>query len=307
MDNKLIYFNDYFKVEDDSYIDIPLNSDVQLYVDPNRIQLINDPFFDSESAMTKINHYFSIIFYFYRNKQKNLAVDLLDIPKEINAVHFGLSKGKSQGTGPSREILHRFFEQVTNELEHSLLSHPVLIPLFVRNFGPDRFSDLIVNIISKELAEYTHRVSVKHSIQTCEVALCDYFDTQDSTWKTLRASLPTGPDGEPILIVPQNLATDLYGFSAERYVTHILLVFLQDKHYREGSRLVRYEEKDGVLTMLPPHKKTVRKEEILIPYAEVKGKIKTFALEQSIAYPHLLEQYVNFVEGRTFILNNYKK
>lgn len=296
------YFNGYFEVEDNSYFDIPLTSDMVMYVDPHRLKVTREPLFDAKTAQLKVNNFFSTVFDLYREDSKELAVNYLSIPREINATHFGLSKGMAQGTGPSRDILHCFFEKVTNELEQSLLSRPVLIPLLVRNFGPDRFSDLIVNIISKELADFTYLICAKHGKETHEVEFCTYYDTHESGWKNLKAHLPIGPDGKPILLVPKDLAVNAYGFSAEQYVNQVVLKHLQAKHFEEMSPLVRYKERRGDLIPTPPTITTLRRFEIDEPYAEVQGKGKAFALNQSLTYPHLLEQYVTFVEGRTFVL-----
>lgn len=298
-----MYFNEHFKIKEEECLDIPLQSDIELYVDPNRISLVNSPIFDGTMAKKKIESYFLTIFDLYLQGKKSLAIDLLDAPKEINATHLGLSKGNSQGTGPSREILNRFFDKVTvdGRLKKSILSRPVLIPLFVRNFGSDRFSDLIVNIISKELADFTNSICTRHAIETSSSQLCTYYDIQTGKWQTLTADLPVGPDGKPILLVPNELGVNKYGFSAETYVNQIVFVYLQDEHLAKNSSLVTMKSIKGVLTPVKPTKKLLYRVEVKEAY-DVFGKVKTFALDQSLENPHLLQQYIEFVEGRTYHL-----
>lgn len=298
-------FNKHFGKNGTEYIDITLGSDTELYVDPNRIKHIQSDMFDSEVAKAKVDSYFLSIFDLYMNGETELAIDLLDTPKEINATHFGLSKGESKGNGPSREILHRFFETVTSDgrLAKPLLARPVLIPLFVKNFGPDRFSDLIVNIISKELADFTKCICDIYSIPTQTSQICTYFNIETGQWEELVSELPVGPDNKPILLVPTELATSQYGFSALQYINTIIFIYLQAKHLSEGNQspLVKSKNKGGTMTLVQPTKKELYKYEISEAYSE-NGKIKAFALEESLKNPHLLKQYIDFVEGRRYEL-----
>ncbi|WP_225744976.1 hypothetical protein [Marinilactibacillus sp. Marseille-P9653] len=299
--NKIIRFNQHFNKQDDRYLDIPLNSDVKKFVDPVKIAGINEPLFDSKKASFKVQEYFKKGFSLYAEGNKNLAISLLSEPKEINATHLGLSKGASKGNGPSEEILDGVFQKITSEefLRNSFMARPTLIPLFVPNFGADRFSDLTVNIISKELAEFTENICKELGIPVYVTGLCKYYDVSDGKWKQLVANLPMGPDKKPILLVPAGLVTDNYKFSIEKFVYTVIFAHLKDEHLNRRSPLVTYKEKNGVLTPVKPTNRVLKEHEIRTKYKD-RGMLKAFALDKSLEHPHLLEQYISFIEDEKY-------
>lgn len=299
--NKIIRFNQHFNKQDDRYLDIPLNSDVKKFVDPVKIAGINEPLFDSKKASFKVQEYFEKGFSLYAEGNKNLAISLLSEPKEINATHLGLSKGASKGNGPSEEILDGVFQKITSEefLRNSFMARPTLIPLFVPNFGADRFSDLTVNIISKELAEFTENICKELGIPVYVTGLCKYYDVSDGKWKQLVANLPMGPDKKPILLVPAGLVTDNYKFSIEKFVYTVIFAHLKDEHLNRRSPLVTYKEKNGVLTPVKPTNRVLKEHEIRTKYKD-RGMLKAFALDKSLEHPHLLEQYISFIEDEKY-------
>ncbi|API88394.1 hypothetical protein BKP56_03360 [Marinilactibacillus sp. 15R] len=280
---------------------LTLNADVKKFVDPVKITGLNEPLFDSKKASFKVQEYFKKGFSLYAEGNRELAISLLSEPKEINATHLGLSKGASKGNGPSEEILDGVFQKITSEefLRNSFMARPTLIPLFVPNFGADRFSDLTVNIISKELAEFTEKVCNELDIPVYLTGLCKYYDVSDGEWKQLIAKLPMGPDLKPILLVPAGLVTDKYKFSVEKFVNSVIFAYLKDEHLNRRSSLITYKEIDGVLTPVKPTNKMLKEHEILMKYKE-RGMFKAFALDKSLEYPHLLEQYISFIEDEKY-------
>lgn len=87
-----IKFNEHFNLEDSSYFDIPINTDILRYVDPNLLGIVYHRHFDSLNAKKKVTHYFLTAFDAYRKGDKELAIDLITYPKEMNEVHFGYSQ-----------------------------------------------------------------------------------------------------------------------------------------------------------------------------------------------------------------------
>lgn len=292
-------FKKYFGIttEKEDFIDIPLTKDVELYVDPTRILGVESEKFDSKTAKKKLDDYFLTVFTLYRKGEKQRAVSMVSSSGEINATHLGLSKGKSQGTGVSPEILNRVFSQIVESgaLTDELLYQPMLIPMFVPNFGPDRFSDLVVSILSKELAEFTIKVCEEYGVPLSEesIALCKYYDIYSKKWIELKSCLPCGPDGKPILLIPREIAVSEYNFSAVKYVNEVILVYRQNYHLENNTNLVKLENKKGDLVAVAPSKETLRQVEIREVHQDNYGMLKSYALVESLKAPWLLTQYMN--------------
>lgn len=295
-----IKFNEHFNLEDSSYFDIPINTDILRYVDPNLLGIVYHRHFDSLNAKKKVTHYFLTAFDAYRKGDKELAIDLITYPKEMNEVHFGYSQKEAVGTGPSIEILDSFFSKITlgfGELEKELASKPILLPLFVKNFGSDRFSDLIVCIISKELSEFTERVCNEHSIETSPVNLGKHYNMESMDWENLHANLPLDLIGRPILLTPKEIVVKEYGFSAEHYVNSLIAKQLQHYHYENKTEgLISYKEKKGSLVPVKPTLVQVKDVELNQKYRD-HGKVKEFALDYSLKNPASLGQYITLLEG----------
>lgn len=301
-----IQFNTHFSLEDNSYFDIPINTDILRYVDPNLLGIVNHPYFDSVTAKNKVTHYFLTAFNAYKQGEKDLAIKLITYPKEMNEVHFGYSKKTAGGTGPSVEILDTFFSTITNgfgELQRELASKPILLPLFVKNFGSDRFSDLIVCIISKELSEFTEKICNKHDLETYPVTLGKHYNIESKEWEALRANLPLDLDGRPIVLIPKEIVVKEYGFSAEHYVNSVITKQLQHFHYENRTAgLINFVEKKGVLVAVKPTLVQVKEKELNQKYPD-HGKFKEFALDYSLNFPDSLGQYIELLEGKRIYLH----
>lgn len=284
-------FNQHFGITGTEYIDIPIDGDIELYLDPSKVKDVDPDIFDSVTAKVKIDSYFTTVIDLYQQGNKELAISLLETPREINAAHLGLSKSSSKGNGPSREILSRFFEKITNDgrLTTSVLTRPVLIPLFVRNFGPDRFSDLLVNIISMELADFTKSICDRYGIETTRNSIYTYYNIENHQWEKLNSDLPIGPDGKPILLTPGTLTTTKYDFSPRNYVYTIIFSYIQNE-------LLEHENPYAMYQGIKPTKSMLYQSEVRDAYTEI-GKLKDYALDESLEKPHLLEQYIDKVEG----------
>lgn len=295
-------FKNYFQVvtEKDEFIDIPLNRDVRLYVDPTRIMGVTSNLFDSKLAKQKVDDYFLTAFTLYSQGKKQEAIDMVSSSGEINATHLGLSEGESKGRGASPTILNSVFSQIVDSgaLTEELLQRPMLVPMFVPNFGPDRFSDLIVSILSKELADFTIKICKKYKVplSTIQIELCDYYSVKTRKWTKLSLCLPCGPDGKPILLIPKELAVSEYNFSAEKYVNDVILKYRQNFHLENNTELVRLKNNKGELVATAPTMKTLREVEIKEIYQEKYGMLKSYALVESLKSPWLLTQYMEKLE-----------
>lgn len=296
-------FNEYYGILGKEYVDVLLETDILLFLDPNKINKVKTDMFDKETARCRVMSYFLYVNQHYKEGKKDLAFSLINCSSEINSTRLGYSKGKPFGKGASAEILDKFFSkfQKLADLDDSILRQPWLIPLFVENFGADRFSDLITNIICKELSEFTFNVCVKYGIQeqTKEFKLQGFYNIETQKWETISVRLPYDSEGKPILLVPKEMTVSEYDFTVQEYVGQVILVQKQMEHLDKRSPLVtmKWVKSRDKFVAIPPSKKKLKEVEIRREYP-IKGGMKRYALDESLKQPHLLTQYINFVENR---------
>ncbi|MBL1228291.1 hypothetical protein IW492_03465 [Enterococcus sp. BWB1-3] len=298
----MVKFNEFFNVRGNEYVDIDLATDTTVFLDPNKIKKVGAGLFKSQLAESKIMAYFLNVNNLYSIGDKSKAFSLIDCSKEINATRLGYSSGKSVGKGASPEILDEVFSKIQElgKLDSSLFSQPCLIPLFVNNFGEDRFSDLITNIICKELSEFTYEICKKYDIQKLKkFKLNGYYDLEDQCWKSIEVMLPYDGDEKPIILVPREMTVNKYDFTVREYIGKVILVQKQMEHLDKKSPLVnvKWVKSKNDFVYSPPSKKLLRKVEIKENYPN-RGGSKAYAIEESVKQPHLLIQYIRFVENR---------
>lgn len=299
----MIKFNSLFNVNGEEYENINLDSDTPLFLDPNKIKNVRTTMFDAKLADNKIMAYFLNVNKLYAAGKKSEAFALIDCSKEINATHLGYSRGNSAGKGASPEILDKVFSQIQKlgDLEESLLSKPCLIPLFVKNFGEDRFSDLITNIICKELSQFTLEICKKYNLlsQTKTFQLNGFYDLEEQKWKTIDVILPYDQNGKPIILVPKEMLVKKYDYTVQEYIGQVILVQKQMEHLKNHTPLVTIKWVKGQQKFVhyPPSKKILRQEEIKTNYPN-RGGTKEYAISESLKHPHLLIQYIRLVENR---------
>lgn len=288
-------FNNFFNQNDERYVDIPLETDIELYLDPSQINQIETPHFDSKMARRKVSGFFQHVFDLFLQNEREKSMKLIVEPREINATHLGMSSGPSEGNGPSEHILEETFEKLVELADKNvnLWSQPILIPLFVPGFGKDRFSDLLTCIILKELCEFTFNICKDLEINVYP-KMFKYYDIDEQSWLEKEFLLPIGPDGKHIVLVPKNLVTKDYSFSAQSYVWKIIFSKRQNYHMRNQTSLVQTKEIKGEMVMNPPTKTTIYKKEVVNQYK--KDKLKQYALNQTIEEPDSLEHYIRYVD-----------
>ena len=97
----IIRFSDYFGINKSQaeldFVDIPLNTDIELYVDPFAIFLDKDIWFNKCNNL--IIDFFDRLIYELKNNNKSKALELMGNLSEANDANLGLSKGIPDGKG----------------------------------------------------------------------------------------------------------------------------------------------------------------------------------------------------------------
>lgn len=269
--------------KDIDFIDIPIDKDINLYLDPSRIC-------DSSSELSHISNltvksYFDKLFEECTNNNIYNLNSLFIHVGERNETHLGISKSKPQGNGASQDILLSIFKPLIQQgiFENKKMNSPALIPIFAKSFGEDRMSDFLTNILSKILAEWTVVQCEKWSIQTKSKCELYYWNNQSLSWNSREYVLPSDYFGNPVLLVPKHFVSTKYRYNTAYYIRHYLLNYLQKKSLDEHDELCNERiMKNGKIKLFPPTKEDLKK-------SKLKGNSKDQARQFSIENPATIE------------------
>lgn len=276
-----IRFSDYFKLgksqSELDFVDIPLETDISLFVDPYALSIENDEWFAECNNL--VVDYFQLVVDSIKGNDLTTAKRLLFNLHEPNDTHLGLSNGKpsGRGVGPIQAIA--IFEQLKNskavltgKLE-DLSDCELLIP----GISNDKISDITINIIRSKLLEYTEAQCKLHDIETVQKPSGFYWDSDSSRWRNRYVNLPVY-NNERILLVPKAAIRVRLTNDYQAYYKHFVLEYLQAEHLHAGSSLVE---------TLKNGKRVVYKYKV----EEENPLSKEFLFEFSEEHPEVLERY----------------
>jgi len=276
-----IRFSDHFKLGKSQaeldFVDVPLETDISLFVDPYALSIEMDSWFAECNNL--VVDYFQLVINSIKEKEFQTARKLLTNLHEPNDTHLGLSTGKPSGRGVGLIQAGAIYNQLKNSKAvltgklQDLSDCELLIP----GISNDKISDITINIIRSKLLEYTETQCELHNIETRQVASGLYWDAESSKWRNRYAKLPVY-DGSRIILIPKaavrvHLTTDY-----QYYYKHFVLEYLQAEHLNAGTSLVEVL-KNGKRKV---YKKTLEEEYPLS---------KEFLFEFSEEHPEVLEHY----------------
>jgi hypothetical protein len=124
------------------FVDINLNGDTPLFLDPYLIGLRTDSF--SFEASRTIRSFFEHFLFLIRSGKENEAFDLFSHLNEPNETGLGLSRGKSKGRGVGPGNSRQIFESLkrSKAVQTGLVEHIEDCRLFVEGIDKDKTSDM---------------------------------------------------------------------------------------------------------------------------------------------------------------------
>lgn len=277
------------------FVDVDTVRDVELFIDPAWIHIEDEPWF-MEAALT-LSSFFNHIIELYENGDIDSAKQLFDYAHEPNETCFGLSVNNPNGTGASADMLGKVFDRLLrdNMFDRGFVSRLEDIHVFIEDFGQDRLSDLVTNIIRKHLVDFTKEQCEIHNIpiNNNPHPLAHYWNRETNNWLECNEA-PLIVNGRPILLVPKNMVVKYYRYSTGQYCTHHVLVRRAEQHKRENSHLVRQTtRKDGTIVRYV-NKKDIIEEEIV----GANINLKQYVLSVTEDNPELIQEFRNSIAAR---------
>jgi hypothetical protein len=259
------------------FVDIPLDGDLPLFIDPFAISQRSDRW--SQSSHTDLTSFFHDVIDSIREGRDDQARHLLSFLREPNETHLGLSSGRPQGAGIGSYQAGQLLEALreSEAVQTGFLSSLEECELMIDGIGWDKISDLTTNIIRGRLAEYSLNQCRLHEIPVRSVNCGAWYEMESHDWITDYLELPV-VNGYPILLVPKSVARYKLAYDHQQYYHGFALEFLQAQHLDAGSNLV-HSLKNG--------KRKVYKKDLEAQYPCTKAYLFRFSKE----HPEVLAKY----------------
>lgn len=288
------YFNLGVNQEGLNFVDVDTDRDVRLFIDPCWVH-INEGHWFTEASATLFS-FFNHIVTLYEEGRVSEARELFNCAHEPNETCFGLSRNDPQGTGASVEMLAEVFDYIVNHhmIENGLIQRVEDLHVFIDNFGPDRLSDLVTNIIRKHLYDFTRNQCVSYGMPLGDTAvnIGPYWNRETNQWEEC-IDLPLIVNERNILLVPKIIAVSKYKYTAGQYCTHYVLARRQTEHLEQDTHLVTRElRRDG------RYEPKVYKKDIIEEEMKNAGKNeKQYVREITESRRDLIVEFRNGIEG----------
>ena len=279
--HKIIRFSDYFNLGKSQaeldFVDIPLNTDIPLFVDPYALSVEDDPWFIECNNL--VVGYFQLVIDSIRSGDIVVARQLLFNLHEPNDTHLGFSSQHPAGRGIGRYQADDLYETLkkSKAIQTGHLRDLNDCELLIPGISNDKISDITINIIRGKLVEYTESQCKSLNIPTSQVASGTYWNAERRRWANHYAKLPVYDD-KRIVLVPKASIRFHLAADHQEYYRHFVLQYLQAEHLNAGSALV---------TVLKSGKRKVYKNKLEKKYP----LSKEFLFEFSEKHPEVLQRY----------------
>ena len=215
------------------FVDVAINDDNRLFLDPILIQFSTSTW--CQSANKSIQSFFDKFYQAYSLHDKTQERELLSHAREQNGTRFGYGKGNN-GKGHTAEGLMQTFNPLEGLIQKiKSINRPVDLAILLPKFAEDGLSDLLTNILHKNLNEYTTQQLRKYGIRPNSTTQFWYWEPSLLKWKIKSAPSYT-INNQELLLVPKEIVRVRYLFSIRQYFTRIILTRYQKQSYRNGMK-----------------------------------------------------------------------
>jgi hypothetical protein len=284
-----VRFSDHFKLSKGQaeldFVDIPLNGDARLFVDPYAFTLENDPWFIDCNDL--LIDYFSLVIESIRAGKLFIARRLLSNLHEPQETHLGFSRIGSAGRGIGRSQAADLLDTLSasQAVQTGQLQDLSDCELLIPGISADKISDITINIIRGQLIDYTEAQCRLHNVPTSRVPGGISWDNGLRNWVSRYANLPLYK-GRQIILVPKASVRFRPEITASEFYDKFVLEFLEAEHLKANDSLVQ-TLKNGKRVVL---KKDLRKKHPLT---------KELLFDMTQKYPELLRAYKSQVQERS--------
>ncbi len=183
------------------FVDVDVRGDARVFVDPRALRLLRSRWGDECVAL--VQNYFSTVLNSIHDGKHIYARDLLQVLREPNETHLGLSVGRARGRGLGRQSARDVWEALSKSeaVKSGLLEDLEDTILMVEGISSDIISDITTNIIRGPLIEYTQAMATYYGIPLeDEVNSGPLWDPGGHRWYSKFVKLSVTKWGKLILV-----------------------------------------------------------------------------------------------------------
>ena len=221
------------------FIDIPINQDTKLFIDPLLIEIGEDLW--CQKIHSIIKSFNRELIKAYRKGSQDRKRELLTHAREQNGTRLGYGCGNN-GKGNSAEGLLEIFsplEEILNSIHtvEELTDLTILLP----GFAEDGLSDLITNVIHEQLNIFTSEQLRIYEVENNVMKVFWTWDCEALIWK--RVERPAYIiNNQEVLFVPKNIVRPRYLFSVNQYFSRIVLENARNDYLKYDGTLMSKAE-----------------------------------------------------------------
>ncbi|MCV7348264.1 hypothetical protein [Mycolicibacterium rhodesiae] len=243
------------------FIDVYVDRDIPLFIDPAVLANVDSEW--TQECASAVQTFFQTVLDLIIAEDHQQAKALLSHLGEDNSTRLGYS-ASSRGSGIGDGLAEKFYEELSTSkaLESGLITDLEDTALFIEGVREDRISDVVTNIIRRQLINYTHATAKYYGITlTKSLSVPSCWNSHARKWdEPEHADLPFA-GGAPLLLVPKSIVRrKLFSDPGEYYRYYVLPFYQRDEIERQSS-LVHFLKKSG-----QPH---VYKKDVEAKYREM--------------------------------------
>lgn len=265
------------------FVDIDLDGDVPLYIDPYAISRIDTRL--AIACHTAIVSYFQTLLSAVQRGDLD-AVDQLvrRHMSEAREYHLGVStlprRGRGIGAFQAAQIVRALGQSQAAKIGYIGAIHE--LELHIDGVGPDKISDLTGNIIKGYLANYTDSICREYGIPTRPCAIDEFWNPGTLDWDSGHFNLPTREDVCYILVPKAFVRRDEDLANHVKFYNGYMLEYLTRELATAGDSLAR------ALRTRPGEHRVYRIDVRRDPrFRMTKANISKFIME----HPRIMDQY----------------
>jgi len=213
----------------ESWFDLRLDKDTQLYIDPFLVFRSKIPAF--KNSREKFREFFKaaleLVFESKRNSNalEQLEENVLWFPEPME-IRLGVSEGK-YGAGPGKNFSKACINALIKLASRGYkeLDNFEKIQIFSSGIGADGISDTTANILKEELIKYTQEVCQEFDIPSSPCAVEKaIFDFEDRRWYHGKPDLPVNPflDNKGIILVPKEFLCAIHAINSDGFSEYVV-------------------------------------------------------------------------------------
>lgn len=205
--NASSYFELDLKQSDLDFVDVKLNDDNKLFIDPRLIE--NSMFLWSNPIKKTLNSYFGNLLVAITSgntRRTKLLLAGLEEPKETR---LGYGKLNTNGNAVGEKLKEELVKNIINNpaIQSKTATKLSDLMFFIPLLNSDRISDITTKIIKTHLVEYTQKQCRLHGIPMSFVRQNDLLNTITLEWENKKVELPIFIENgikKAIILVPKS-------------------------------------------------------------------------------------------------------